>query len=64
MWVWQCFIHTLYLCPFTLEEMQKGLDSLQNSKAAGFDGMHSELLKNCGSATNVGLLPFFSSTLY
>lgn len=52
-----------YSRPFSVQEVEKGLMSLQNGKAAGLDEIYPELLKNCGPATKRWLALLFSSIL-
>jgi hypothetical protein len=48
---------------FSLEELVTALQSVKLGKAAGFDGIYSELLKNSGRRTKEWIVSFFNDIL-
>lgn len=44
---------------FSIEELEKAPNDMKSNRAAGFDGIYAEMLKNCGSLTKMWLCCFF-----
>lgn len=58
-----CADETSFSRPFTEEEISAAVTHMKTGKAPGFDGIHSELILNCGGNTRCWLACFFTNML-
>lgn len=57
-------IITNYANDFNESEIQLAIQAIKTGKAAGFDEVYPEFLKNCGPKTHKWLAAFFTSILH